>query len=103
MRLTPKQKKEIQRRRQHIRELALVPAEGVSDQYLNYTKGQLDLLDNESSEFIALVHEYGVERAARAARQYYGRWKECRKFLEAERQRNEALRWANGGKLPVGM
>lgn len=48
-----------------------------------------------------LAAEYGTERAMRVIRLGKGA-KASRAALEAERLRNEELRWQNGGRLPFG-
>lgn len=40
-----------------------------------------------------LVQEYGLARAVAACRKHYGRWKQARAELEAERQALQVQRW----------
>jgi hypothetical protein len=60
-----------------------------------------DLIDTLPLWQVELIWDYGVDRTLRMVREHPTPAR-ARKALEAERQRNEALRWAHGGTLPSG-
>lgn len=60
-----------------------------------------DLMDGLPLWQVQLIWEYGAARTLRMVR-LHPTPVACQTALEAERLRNEAARWANGGTLPVG-
>lgn len=104
MRLTPKQRK---RRREAARrhEAIPVPPEhmmGPSAEWMRRARLQLEYWDNCNEWEAKLIDEYGFDRAVRAIRQYVTEQR-SRDALEAERQRNQTVRWEIGkGHLPQG-
>jgi hypothetical protein len=71
------------------------PLQGLSVQYMMQANMKLDALDDLPHAARALVYEYGFDRAFLVLRQYYGRWAEARRVLEAERQLLQEQRWRN--------
>jgi hypothetical protein len=55
----------------------------------------LAIIDAQPPEVRALIHEYGANAGMLAGRQFYGRWGEARKHLEAERRALQVARWEN--------
>lgn len=60
-----------------------------------------DLIDELPLWQVELIWDYGVDRVLRTVREYPTPAR-ARKALEAERLRNQEVRWACGGVLPKG-
>ena len=61
-----------------------------------------EIIDDLPLWQVELIWDYGVDRVLRMAREHPTPAR-CRRALEAERQRNQAVRWELGnGRLPVG-
>ena len=60
-----------------------------------------ELIDELPLWQVELIWEYGVGRVLRAVRENPTPAR-ARRYLEAERERNEEVRWACGGRLPPG-
>lgn len=60
-----------------------------------------DLIDELPLWQVELIWDYGVDRVLRMVREYPTPAR-ARKALEAERRRNQEVRWACGGVLPKG-
>ena len=71
----------------------------LSPEWLAKARAQLDYIEASPEWQGELINEYGFDRAVRAMRANPTPAK-AKAVLEAERQTNEALRWANNGRLP---
>lgn len=94
-----------QRRRARAAETKPLPPEsmmGPSAEWRQRAAFQLEYCDNCAEWEAELINEYGFDRAVRAIRQHVTQDR-SRAALEAERQRNQQVRWEVGkGHLPQG-
>ena len=59
---------------------------GLTPEEMERTIERMEMYDALSPAERELVQEFGLARAVRVCRMYYGRWAEARRALEAERQ-----------------
>ena len=89
--------------RSGVKKLRPVEVEEPNEQVMRRIRARMAEFDSLEEPLADLINEYGYDRAMRAARLYYGRWDDCRRYLEIERSNNEKLRWeVCGGTLPPG-
>lgn len=75
---------------------------GPSREWRMKAEFQLEYVDNCAEWEAELINEYGFDRAVRAIRQHVTQQR-SRDALEAERRRNQEIRWTIGkGHLPQG-
>jgi hypothetical protein len=63
-----------------------IKCDGLTEKEWAVCLERMELYDSLNADERALVHEYGLNKAYAAIRQFYGRPAEARAFLEAQRQ-----------------